>query len=127
MIDQEVSKLVEKAYKRAVKLISDNKEAVEDLAKKLLEKEVIFREDLEVIFGERPYEQERKRMEKEAEEEMKRLRANVKKLPSNEKAKLKVKVTKAEKDRDKEDNPEKSDKKEKKSDLNSVTEDKKNS
>jgi cell division protease FtsH len=80
LIDIEVSKLVESAYKRAVSIIEENKEAVEDLAMKLLEKEVIFREDLEEIFGERPYEQERKRIEKEAEEEMKKLKANQKKM-----------------------------------------------
>ncbi len=75
-IDQEVSLLVEKAYKRAVEIISQNKDKVEQLAMKLLEKEVIFREDLEHIFGKRPYEEERKRMEREAEEEVKKLRAN---------------------------------------------------
>ena len=76
LIDEEVSKLVEKAYKRAVQIISENKEEVEQLAMKLLEKEVIFREDVERIFGERPYDKERKRIEKEAEDEVKQLRAN---------------------------------------------------
>ncbi len=76
LIDSEVSIMVEKAYKRAVEIITANKEKVEQLAKKLLEKEVIFREDLEEIFGKRPYEEERKRLEKEAEEEVKKLKAN---------------------------------------------------
>lgn len=55
-IDEEVSALVEKAYQRAHQVLIDNKEKVEQLAALLLEKEVIFREDLEKIFGARPYE-----------------------------------------------------------------------
>ncbi len=53
LIDQEVKKLVEKAYQRAVAIIEKNKEKVEKLANFLLEKEVIFSEDLEKIFGKR--------------------------------------------------------------------------
>jgi cell division protease FtsH len=53
LIDQEVKKLVEKAYQRAVSIIEKNKERVEQLANLLLEKEVIFSEDLEKIFGKR--------------------------------------------------------------------------
>lgn len=78
LIDDEVSKLVEKAYKRSVSIIKENKENVEKLAKKLLEKEVIFREDLEAIFGQRPYEEEKMKLEKEIEDEVKKLRANQK-------------------------------------------------
>jgi len=75
-IDQEVRLLVEKAYKRSVEIINKNKEKVEKLAKVLLEKEVIFREDLEAIFGERPYDEQKRMMEKAAEEEVKKLKAN---------------------------------------------------
>jgi cell division protease FtsH len=78
VIDEEVSKLVEKAYKRAVSIIKENKENVEKLANKLLEKEVIFREDLEAIFGQRPYEEEKMKLEKQIEDEVKKLRANQK-------------------------------------------------
>lgn len=53
IIDQEVKKLIEKAYQRAVNIIEKNKENVEQLAHFLLEKEVIFSEDLERIFGKR--------------------------------------------------------------------------
>ena len=53
LIDQEVKKLVEKAYQRAVNIIDKNKANVEQLANLLLEKEVIFSEDLEKIFGKR--------------------------------------------------------------------------
>jgi len=56
LIDQEVSDLVEKAYKKAVQVLTDNRKNLEKLANKLLEKEVIFKEDLEDIFGKRPWE-----------------------------------------------------------------------
>jgi ATP-dependent metalloprotease FtsH len=51
VIDEEIAKLVEKAYKRAVDILKTNKDKLEELAGKLLEKEVIFGEDLEIIFG----------------------------------------------------------------------------
>jgi cell division protease FtsH len=54
-MDEEVSKLVEAAYQRAIHLLSENREKLEELAQLLLEKEVIFKEDLERILGIRPY------------------------------------------------------------------------
>ncbi len=54
MIDQEVSKLIEKAYTRTKEILSENKGKLTGLANLLLEKEVIFKEDLEAIFGARP-------------------------------------------------------------------------
>ena len=86
IIDEEVSSLVEKAYKRAVKIIENNKENVEKLAKVLLEKEVIFREDLEAIFGKRQYDEQKRLMEQEAEEEMQKLKANNNKPKKGQKA-----------------------------------------
>ena len=79
IIDEEVSKLVEDAYQRAISIVKDNIEKVEELGRALLEKEVIFKEDLEIIFGQRPYEEEKIKMEKEAEAEMKLIKANGKK------------------------------------------------
>ena len=58
LIDAEIKKLVDQAYERAVTILQENKEKVEQLANRLLEKEVIFREDLEEIFGPRPFESE---------------------------------------------------------------------
>ncbi len=58
MIDQEVSKIVEGQYARARRILHDNKDKLEALAQQLLEKEVIFKEDLEKIFGRRPFEKE---------------------------------------------------------------------
>lgn len=83
VIDKELSLLVESAYNRARKILLDNKEKLIKLATILLEKEVIFREDVEAIFGKRPYEKasdeedektekttETKTEEKEKEEEI---------------------------------------------------------
>lgn len=57
-IDHEVRELIEGAYKRAKQILSDNREKLEELAEILLKKEVIFREDLEHIFGKRPFDKE---------------------------------------------------------------------
>jgi cell division protease FtsH len=55
IIDEEVSKLIEAQYQRAVTLLSENKDKLTTLADKLLEKEVIFKENLEEIFGKRQW------------------------------------------------------------------------
>ena len=70
-IDEEISKLIENQYQRAIKILTENKDKLEALAGKLLEKEVIFREDLEEIFGKRawePEEKESRSIENEPEE-----------------------------------------------------------
>jgi ATP-dependent metalloprotease FtsH len=53
IIDEEVSKLIETQYQRALHILSENKDKLSALADKLLDKEVIFKEDLEEIFGKR--------------------------------------------------------------------------
>ncbi|MDP2422783.1 MAG: ATP-dependent zinc metalloprotease FtsH [Bacteroidales bacterium] len=58
-IDEEVSKLVDLAYIRALKILADNKEKLEELAILLLKNEVIFREDVEAVFGKRPWAEHR--------------------------------------------------------------------
>lgn len=58
MIDQEISKIIENQYTRALDILSENRDKLDSLAKKLLEKEVIFREDLEEIFGKRAWDPE---------------------------------------------------------------------
>jgi ATP-dependent metalloprotease FtsH len=55
VIDEEISKLVEEGYQRAKKILIENRDKLEQLANQLLKKEVIFREDLETIFGRRPF------------------------------------------------------------------------
>ena len=55
MIDEEVSKMVEAAYARTKKILKEHEDELTQLAEKLLEKEVIFKDDLEKIFGKRAY------------------------------------------------------------------------
>lgn len=55
VIDREISKLVEAQYQRAIELLKENKDKLLKLADILIEKEVIFRDDLEEIFGKRPF------------------------------------------------------------------------
>ncbi len=54
-IDREVSKLIEKAYQEAISILTDHRDGLTQLATKLVEEEVIFGEDLEHIFGKRPW------------------------------------------------------------------------
>ncbi len=54
-IDAEIRKLVESAYQKAKEILTENKEKLEELANILLEREVIFSEDLEKVFGTRPW------------------------------------------------------------------------
>jgi cell division protease FtsH len=54
-IDKQVSKLVEKAYQEAIEILSSHRDGLTQLANKLIEKEVIFGDDLEIIFGKRPW------------------------------------------------------------------------
>lgn len=56
MIDEEVSLLIETQYQRAIEVLTAHKDKLEALAEKLLTDEVIFKEDLEQIFGKRPWE-----------------------------------------------------------------------
>ena len=55
LIDSEVSNLIEEQYKRALILLEKNKEKVKNLANELLTKEVIFKTNLETIFGARKW------------------------------------------------------------------------
>jgi AFG3 family protein len=57
-IDEEVRKLIKDAYERTIALITDKREALERVAKALLEKEVIFQNDLEILIGKRPFDQQ---------------------------------------------------------------------
>ena len=57
-IDREISILIEGQYDRAVKLMEDNKEKLTTLAERLLEKEVLFKDDLLTILGKRPFDKE---------------------------------------------------------------------
>ncbi len=60
VIDKEISKMIEEQYQRALQLLEIHKEKLTVLAKLLLEKEVIFKDDLVKVFGKRPFEKEEK-------------------------------------------------------------------
>ena len=55
IIDQEISLLIENQYQRAIKILEENKDKLNQLADILIEKEVIFKDDLEAIFGKRDF------------------------------------------------------------------------
>ena len=58
IIDAEISKIIEAEYDRAIKILSENRDKLDALANLLLEKEVIFKENVEEIFGKRPWDKE---------------------------------------------------------------------
>ena len=55
VIDNEISKIIESQYKRACQILKQNKTKLTALAERLLEKEVIFKDDLIELLGERPF------------------------------------------------------------------------
>ena len=55
-IDREVHSIIDEAYQTAKKILSENKDKLTQLAKQLQEKEVIFTEDMEKIYGKRAFE-----------------------------------------------------------------------
>lgn len=59
LIDQEVRKLIDEAYERTKKLLTEKKADVEKLANELLEKEVLFQSDVEALIGKRPFEEKK--------------------------------------------------------------------
>jgi cell division protease FtsH len=67
LIDKEISDIIEFQYQRAVKLLEDNRDKLTQLADVLLEKEVIFKDNLEKIFGKRPFEKEEMVQDKKVE------------------------------------------------------------
>src|SRR5690554_1559075 len=58
VIDKEISNLIESQYQRAIAILEENKDKLIELADVLIEKEVIFKDDLERIFGRRPFEKD---------------------------------------------------------------------
>ena len=66
IIDQEIKKITDGQYERAKAILKKHEDKLHMLANKLLETEVIFKEDLEVIFGKRPFEKEVVKKEEKA-------------------------------------------------------------
>ena len=87
MIDNEVKQIITEQYNRAISLLAENKEKHEQLAQLLVDREVIFTEDMVEIFGERPWKSERMELEEKAHkdyEEKQRARYENKKDEKNE-------------------------------------------
>jgi AFG3 family protein len=59
LIDEEVRKLIDKAYVHTKELLTEKSSQLSLLAEKLLEKEVLFQSDVEALIGKRPYEEKR--------------------------------------------------------------------
>ncbi len=62
-IDREISEIIEKQYDRAIQLLASSKDKLIQLADRLLEKEVIFKDDLEKILGKRPFKTNEEKIE----------------------------------------------------------------
>ena len=69
-IDQEVKNLISTQYERAKKILQDNAEKHRQLASLLMEREVIFTEDVERIFGKRPWKSRADEIQEEEEKAM---------------------------------------------------------
>jgi cell division protease FtsH len=75
LMDEEIKKLTDQQYKRAIKILKDNKDKLLLLADQLLEKEVIFKEDLEKIFGQSAADKVADKNKKKAEKKPKKRKA----------------------------------------------------
>ena len=73
LIDQEVKRMVEEAYSRAKDIILNHRSQMDELAGKLYEKEVLFREDLERIYGPREADLAKQQLESSSQEEPQQL------------------------------------------------------
>jgi cell division protease FtsH len=69
LIDKEISDIVEKQYQRAIALLETHKDKLVELAEVLLKDEVIFKDNLEAIFGSRPFDSKNEEQSTTAKEE----------------------------------------------------------
>ena len=67
-IDSEVKRIVDSAYERTKKLLLDKREQLEKIANKLLEKEILFQNDLETLIGKRPFKSKQITQEEDKDE-----------------------------------------------------------
>lgn len=86
LIDKEISNLIEEQYQRAINLLEEQKDKLTQLAEILLDKEVIFKDNLEEIFGKRPY---------KSRDEIMDASAKTKKVPEEEETVNEKEVPKA--------------------------------
>jgi len=66
LIDDEVRKLVDQAYRRTIDLLTEKREQAENLAQALLQREVLHQQDVEDLLGKRPFEEKKLFSEEEA-------------------------------------------------------------
>lgn len=93
LIDKEISDIIEKQYQRAIVLLENNRDKLTELAEVLLEKEVIFKDNLEKIFGDRPFQ---KQIDERLLQSIKPETASVEKKPDIEKTEDADKIVKEE-------------------------------
>ncbi len=87
LIDDEVKKIIDEQYKRAIEILSKNRPKLEMLAEKLLESEVIFSDDLEEIFGKRPWKTEEEEEKQKSVEKAREKKKKIEELPEDKKDK----------------------------------------
>ena len=86
VIDEEVKLLVDEQYKRAKEILRKNRSKLEKLAEKLLETEVIFSDDLEEIFGKRPWKTEEEEEKQKSVEKAREKKKEIERAPDSTKA-----------------------------------------
>src|SRR6056297_87564 len=87
LIDKEVQQYVDQAYSRAYKILSEHREQLNQLAELLLEKELIFTEDLERILGKREIDDEKKQKILEEGKKVKKIHEDSEKRSKEEEQK----------------------------------------
>jgi cell division protease FtsH len=113
LIDKEVQEYVDNAYKRAYDILSKHKEQLDQLAELLLDKEIIFTEDLERILGKREIDDEKKQKILEEGKKVKKIHEDSEKRHKEEEQKEKEKKQKQEQksqENDKQENLDRRDK-----------------
>ncbi|MEX0981458.1 MAG: ATP-dependent zinc metalloprotease FtsH [Bacteroidales bacterium] len=85
LIDDEVKTIIDEQYKRAIEILRKNRPNLEILAEKLLESEVIFSDDLEEIFGKRPWKTEEEEEKQKSVEKAREKKKKIEELPGERK------------------------------------------
>ncbi|MCF8226769.1 MAG: ATP-dependent zinc metalloprotease FtsH [Bacteroidales bacterium] len=85
LIDDEVKTIIDQQYKRAIEILKKNKAKLTKLAERLLESEVIFSDNLEEIFGKRPWKTEEEEEKQKSVEKAREKKKQIESAPSSEK------------------------------------------
>jgi cell division protease FtsH len=103
LIDKEVQEIVDQAYKRAYNILKERKDQLDQLAQLLLEKELLFAEDLESILGERVTTDEEKQRLIEESKKVKKIHDDSVKQKEQKKQEEEKEKQEKEKQKEKED------------------------